>query len=147
MPVDLDRLRGLLQWASPGPWEASSVEHRDIDGAPFDVPCVLRLPTGAPDDDGDMIAPPGMTDADATLIAESRNALPSLLAEIVALRLVAGAASSLLHDAERTLGHPQVTGKGGQHAGAPRMQASTAILIRRELGAALAAWQKTKEGP
>ncbi len=67
---DIDRLRGLLEKATPGPWEASGRRVRD--------------------DRGDLVALADSGEngaaADAVLIAAAVSHLPALLAEVEALR-------------------------------------------------------------
>lgn len=82
--LDLDRLRELEQAATPAPWRASH------DDAPH-LSAVWPTPTSCYTD---------ITPADAELIAEMRNAVPSLLTELAHLTELVGKAQRHRDDAQ-----------------------------------------------
>ncbi len=73
--AELEHLERLLAEAQPGPWK-SFVEGRDHEsGSDF-------IMTGLGQARGEDLELPGATVADRDLIAEARNALPRLIAEV-----------------------------------------------------------------
>ncbi len=72
-PLDLRHLQGLHEAATPGPWERHPNRHRGIN--------YLTLPGwGSTSGPGTGAFAEVDSDTDASLIAASRNALPSLIA-------------------------------------------------------------------
>src|SRR5688500_17699928 len=113
MSTDLDRLLALAQAATPGPWQVmfnrSSLRHVETQPG-------FAHAAGMP-----VCSIPKAREHDADFIAACDPAtITALVKRLQAANLVCERAAGLLHDAEQTLAHPQVTGKGGQHAGAPR---------------------------
>lgn len=88
----VDTLRELMAKATPGKWES---RHRDHDD--YDRREVVRLPSGQPDDGGDIVCRT-WSSVDADLIAAIHEALPLLLA-------VTDAAQLGLEDIDRALNH------------------------------------------
>lgn len=82
-------MRDLLEKATARPWVFEMVDGgRDVDGAPYEVTAILTPPSGAPDDDGDVIAGAhcNPTEADAALIVAAVNSYEALLDVVDAVR-------------------------------------------------------------
>lgn len=85
MTIDLDKLEELLSEATPGPWEADSFGW--VEAFVGGVARQIATASGDAALHGDRRrSPVEIRRANATLIAASRNALPSLIGENRALR-------------------------------------------------------------